>query len=492
MAYLRVLPLKRDKIGEAPLYYTWDGMELFHSDSMADLLAYRADKGIDEAAVYEYLYHQYVPGVNTVYKGIKKLLPGYEMVVADGDLKIDKYWDITENMGDYDAEFYAGELRMLLERVVEEKIGDNRDVGVFLSGGLDSSAIAAIAKKYTKGRLHTFAVGFEGFSELQYARRVACKLGAVHHEVLITAPMVMEHLPDIIRCYDEPIGDAATINCYLMDKRAKKYVDVVLSGDGGDEVFAGYPWHELALKWRIPFNMPWMMKRMGGKVLEFMPGKGMIGSRGNQLHWTGGVFFEDSLWDRQLFMEKALSLAEIDWLTTFDRRYPNAGIVLPDGMRHLLNKVQVLDIKNILAEKFCMKSFKAAKAIGLTVLCPFLDTRLVEFAFTVPPGYKIRHGCEKWILREAVRDLLPSDILGRKKQGFGTPLAGWLNTWEFGRMVANALLYGDLPNRMFRYEAVISLVDKIMSGEVRGFHEANAIWTVYALAAWHQVYVEED
>lgn len=483
--------IRRDEIGEAPVYYTWDGVELLHSDAISDLLEVRVDRAVDEAAVYEYLYHQYVPGINTVYKGIKKLLPGYEMVETDGDLKIRKYWDLVEDVGEYDAEYYARGVRLLLEQVVEEKIGDNRDVGVFLSGGLDSSAIAAIAKKYTKGRLHTFTAAFEGSSEVVYARKVADMLGAVHHEMLITADMVMQYLPEIIRCYDEPVGDAATVNCYLMDKRAKLYVDVVLSGDGGDEVFGGYPWHEIALKWRIPFGMPEMMKLAGRGLLGLMPGKGIIGTRGNRLHWTAGVFFEDSFWDTQLFMEKALSQAEIARLTKYPMRYPNTGIVLPDGMAHILNKAQALDIKNILPEKFCMKSYKAAKAIGITLLCPFLDTSVVEFAFTIPPGYKIRYGQEKWILREAVKELLPADILNRKKQGFGTPLAGWLNTRGFGSMVSNALLYGELPNRMFNYEAVESLIRRILSGRVRGFHEGNAVWTIFALVAWHQAYIEE-
>ncbi|GAH65701.1 unnamed protein product, partial [marine sediment metagenome] len=270
---------------------------------------------------------------------------------------------------------------------------------------------------------------------------MAEQLGSEHHEWVITGDEVADRWSEVVRFYGEPVGDAATINIFLLAERAKEYVPLLLTGDGGDEVFAGYPWYKIARDWRLPFAAGHSVWPVGGMALSFVPGRGNPRTFGNTFDSLAGVFFETSWWERQTFMEKALSVAEIWWLTRgcVDRSLitgVNWGIRLPEHCQSALARMQALDIMNILPEKFCMKTYKASAAAGIPITSPFLDPAVIEFAFRLSPKCRLNGKTEKWILREAFAGCGPPENMIRKKQGFGTPVAEWFSQRKFGAMTA--------------------------------------------------------
>jgi asparagine synthase (glutamine-hydrolysing) len=382
---------------------------------------------------------------------------------------------------------WAGKLRDVLHQSVESCIGENKEVGVFLSGGLDSSSVAALAYEYLGVGLHAFSVGFESFSELEYARRVVkhLGLGQTHHEIMISADMVARDILEIAKEFDEPMGDAAGINNYYLAREAQKYVKVVLTGDGGDEVIGGYPWYTIGLRFAKVFGLPLLVKEIERLILSMVPHKGNLNTSGNRFHWLSSVFCEPTILDAQLYMESAITPTELDWMSRLGWQRANDSFTMPPKMRSLINRMQALDCLNLLPEKFFMRTYGATKNSGIEERLPLASLDVVEFAFAMPSELKIKNGQVKFILREAMRDLLPIEILGRKKQGFGTPLVYWFKHPILRDIIVDRLGSGELVRRYFRGDAIKTIVKDLMDGKVNSYHVANAIWTVFALQLWY-------
>lgn len=468
--------IERDFIGAKPLYYHCDGSQLLYDSNINALFDKGVKREVNEDVLYAYLKYQYLPGELSLFKGIKKLLPGHRLNMEDGKLHIRPYWGIS-NQG-----IQGANLLQVIDKSVERSIGDANSIGVFLSGGLDSSIIALLARRHCR-KLHSFSAFFDTFSESEYARAVSGRLGTIHHEVLITPKSAMDVIDEAARGYADPIGDAAILNLYLLAKEAKKHVGIVLTGDGGDELFVGYPWHRIGMRYRRIFGMPSWAKF---PLKLFSLGGGNINTAYDRFSWLASVFSQPSLRDAHLYMTASMTDNEIRWMTHLELR--DDGIVPTNDMLSPLDSMLALDCQNLLPEKFLVKAWSVAKANDIEIRTPLLGREVVEAAFRIPPSMKLRNGIGKYALRQAVDGLLPQNIVWRKKQGFGTPLVHWLNDKVFGGLVCDRLRNGELIKRHFKKDAVNKIVNAVEKGRVRNYHQANAIWTVFALQVWYDVY----
>jgi asparagine synthase (glutamine-hydrolysing) len=417
----------RDRLGIKPFYYYWDGRLFAFASEIKALLEHPAiSPALAEDLLPEVLAFGYSSGDRTLFRNIHKLMPGHRMVLdiaGDPTLTIERYWDVPPASGtsDLDTRGWIAETRRRLEQSVEMHLMSDVPLGVFLSGGVDSSAIAALAQRAVSQPVQTFAVGYSeaNFSELSQARSVAAAIGTEHREVTIGIDDFFGALPRMIWHEDEPIAWPSSVPLYFVSKLAAEHVKAVLTGEGSDELFGGYEryrWQKLNARWARAYgSVPEPLRRwVRGQTATF-PLLG-TGVRRKLRHTVLGrdLNFES------LFLE--------NFYCAFD-----AGARCEDYMRHwnarLADSPQArtlyADQKTYLVE-LLMKQDQMSMAASIESRVPFLDHLLVEFAARIPDGLKIRGRTQKYILKEAVRDLLPRNIVHRKKMGFPTPLHQWL------------------------------------------------------------------
>jgi asparagine synthase (glutamine-hydrolysing) len=481
----RRLVLARDPIGKKPLYYYFDGQKLIFASEIKAILEAGIKREIDQNALCSYLAYQYTLGERTLFKDIKKVLPGNMLILEQGKLNIQRYWDINENPIHASENYFINKLRALLEESTRLRMVADVPVGAFLSGGIDSSAIVALARPHVESEFHTFSVGFETFSEQEYAKIVSQHLDTVHHELIITADMVVKNLPKIAWHYDEPLGDAAIINNYYLSREARRYVKVVLAGEGGDELFAGYPNYRRNLKIYYILKIP-LLKFIAKTLMNVLPDGSTINSSNKlkQIKRYAKFFMDSSLESVHLNTTRTMSddeIIEISNLTPFNI---NSFAVYPQNLQSALGKMQAVDCKNLLPEKFLMKADKGTMANSIEERLPLLDKEIIEFAFSIPPRFKIKKGLEKYILRRAVEDLLPKEIINRPKKGFGTTVGHWMEN-ELGELVSQKLSQGELLKEILKPEQRQAL----LKGLDKGFERYPfKIWTIFALELWYETY----
>ena len=478
------LILARDPIGQKPLYYHSDGETLVFASEIKAILAAGVKKDIDRDALYAYLAYQYTIGEKTMFKGIKKLLPGTMIIQEPGELRTNKYWDIKENIISGSDAYFIDKLRTLLEESTRLRMIADVPIGAFLSGGIDSSIVVALARPHVKDEFHTFSVGFETFSELEYARIVSQHLGTTHHEIMITADMVVQDLPQIAWHYDEPLGDAAIINNYYLSREARKYVKVVVAGEGGDELFGGYPTYKRGLEFISLFKIPPIFRNTAQCFFDLIPGKDNISTFGSKVHKFASYFTQPTYEKAHLYLTRQMNNAEIDYMTKMKSPNVDNFAIYPQGIGQPLNKMLAIDCNNLLPEKFLMKADKAIMANSVEERLPLLDKEIIKFAFSVPQELKIKNGQEKYILRKTVNDLLPEQIINRPKVGFGTPVGYWLSG-KMRDLVITRLDKGDLIADFFKrdkIEALLQNLDRAIT------YRPSVIWTLFALELWYEVH----
>jgi len=359
-------------------------------------------------------------------------------------------------------------------------------VGAFLSGGIDSSAVTALARPYYGDNdFHTFSVGFETFSELPHAKVVSEFLDTNHHEVNITSDLVKKNLHRIAWIYDEPLGDAAIINTYFLSRESKKYVTVVLTGDGGDELFAGYR-HYADNPKIYPFLKNSVVRNIADRITDQFYKRlypVQIQTVNNGMRYLD--FFLDSSFERihlntlRTMVDK--EIAKISCLPAVDI---NSFENFPGSQETTMGKMLAIDCKNLLPEKFLMKVDKGTMANAVEARIPLLDVGLIQFAFTIPPELKIRNGQEKYILRKAVQDLLPRQISQRPKQGFGTTVGQWMqdDLREIVlQMISDGPFLQEILKSDFRTRLRTSLDKKIQDCPFE-------VWTIFALEMWYDTF----
>jgi asparagine synthase (glutamine-hydrolysing) len=482
----RKLLLARDHIGKKPLYYHWDGEKLIFASEIKAVLEAGIKKEIDLDALYSYLAYQYTIGEKTLFKGVRKLLGGHFLVIGNKELKIEKYWEIKENVIHNSEANLIKRLRLLLEKSATYRMIADVPIGAFLSGGLDSSAVVALTRPLADYEFHTFSVGFETFSELKYAKKVSEYLDTVHHEIVITPDMVAKNIEKIAWHYDEPLGDAAIINNYFLSKEARKHVKVVIAGEAGDELFAGYPNYKMNLRCCNLFKIPFFSNVIG-RIVGVSPKKGDVYRNRIERFLTG--FAQVNFENYHLYTTRSMSDDEIKWLTHLNHGNIEQFAIYPRDIKHPLNRMLALDCKNLLPEKFLMKADKATMANSVEERLPLMDKNIVEFAFSIPPNLKLRNGQEKYILKMAVKDLLPIEIIKRKKQGFGTPVDNWMSKGELKDMVIQKLSDNELIKRYSKEDKIDKMIQNLNRGNTRG---AGTVWTIFALGLWYDTYFKGD
>lgn len=487
----RVLHLVRDRLGKKPLYYgRQDGGFYFGSEIKALLAGMARRPELDRQAVHHYLTLRFVPMERTVWQGIHKLPPGHSLSLNldSGEVEINRYWQLRFRSEALDpGRDYVGEFERLFLGAVEKRLmASDVPVGVLLSGGLDSSAVSAAAVELGHRDFHTFSVFFRDggdFDESPYARQVANHVGANHHEIGIGQGEFLDFLPQLVRFTDEPLADLASVPLYYVSRLAREQVKVVLSGEGSDEVLAGYNFEKLARmlcwlrplpNWLAALASPFTVPRLG----RFLAAQGREGWRNvlaaQPYHMTD---YWSAAEKRGLWREDAASFAGTHALI---RGWYNEG----DPHAHPLDTLQQVYCRDWLVEDLLMKADKMSMAASLELRVPFLDHALVEWAERLPMEWKVGGGlagyASKRILREFCRRRLPAEVLARPKRGFPVPAYGWLQG-ETGAWAASLLGSDARINDYFRPEAVQTVLVAARRGEMGAAHRS---WILIVLELW--------
>ena len=438
--------LARDHLGVKPLYYApIDGGLLFGSELKSLLVHPRCPRDVDPVALDEYLALRYIPSPRTIYRDIFKLPPAHTLTWQDSKLTIKRYWDVTFNpeAGHTDDE-WADELRPLLVDAVQRQMLADVPLGAFLSGGIDSSIVVGLMAHHSNVPVRTFSVTFPdwpGFDESRYARLVADRYATQHEEIAVVADVARD-LPALVAAFDEPFADPAALPTLLMSRATRQHVTVVLTGEGADELFAGYGWYGWASRrWPIPAPIKRRLHRLAQTWGQGRRGVGTLTAR-------LAPDFETMMFDSALSSVAPSAVRHLlyapDWRAHLNRRRLGDDFPIASKLSAYVpeqSRMQELDLKIWLEGDPLTKADRMTMAASLEGRVPFLDYRVVELAARVPPEVHRREGQSKALLRRACADLLPEEILTRPKHAFDVPIASWLRG-EL-REMAQARLTGD-------------------------------------------------
>ncbi|HET7756422.1 MAG TPA: asparagine synthase (glutamine-hydrolyzing) [Steroidobacteraceae bacterium] len=487
----RVLFLARDRMGIKPLYWAWDGPRLvFASELKALLREPNLRRGVNPQALDDYLAREYVPPPGTIVRKVFKLPPAGTLVctVAERRAVAGHYWDpqLNTDGGARDDQVESGRLLEVLRESVRRELISDVPLGVFLSGGIDSSAVAAIMTSLGRD-VKTFSVGFaEGsFDESSYARLVARHLGTEHHELTLDPSMMLGLIPRLSSLLDEPLGDASVIPTYLLSAFTRQHVKVALGGDGGDELFAGYPTlqaHKLAsyymrtpalirrgvvepLVRRLPVSRENLSFDFRAK--RFVGGAGYPVAERHQ-RWMGSFAPEE---------RAALLGGDVE-----------AEAEADEARGDPVNEALMLDMRGYLEGDILVKLDRASMMASLEARVPLLNNDLVEYATSLPLGMKLRGGRSKYLLRRALRGVLPARVLARRKKGFGIPVAEWF------RGPLREQLLDVLSAERVRREGFFdsSVVEALVADHLAGRRDnRKQLWTLFAFQAWFEGYTRD-
>lgn len=448
----RILLLGRDRAGIKPLYY-YIGRDkiLFASEMKALLQDPVVPRDLDFQAVHAYLSLMYVPTPLTIFKGIKKLPPAHTLEYMDGEVSIQRYWSIPYQADDapetdphpkpfnqQTVKYYAGEIRERLKAAVQRQLVSDVPLGAFLSGGIDSSAIVALMTQTANTQVKTFSIGFRNagyYDEREYAQKIAAQFSTQHHEFEVE-PNALEVLPLLVKYFDEPFADSSAIPTYYLAKMARQHVTVCLSGTGGDELFAGYRRYLVEDLMKQYQKIPRPLQGLFGKIAGSLPVartsaikeyflllKRFLGCRADtpmlrHLHLMT-CFHDDA--KTQLYTEAfPQNLREaMESLTRYYRRTDHFDD---------LTRTLWADFHTYLPDDLLVKEDRMTMAVSLEGRVPYLDHEFMEFVAAIPSAFKTHRLTTKYILKEALRGLLPDNIIDRRKHGFAVPIGEWFKT----------------------------------------------------------------
>jgi asparagine synthase (glutamine-hydrolysing) len=496
----RRLLLARDRVGKKPLYWasrsTADGTSLVFGSELKSLMQDPSmTREVDPVALHHYLTYQYVPAPWSILSGVRKLPPGHLLVWQDGSPEIRPYWrlDCTpRHVPDEDEA--AEDLRDKLLDATRVRLVSERPLGAFLSGGLDSSAVVAAMVRQSTGRVKTFSIGFDerAFDERRYARRLAEWYGTDHHE-LVVRPSAIDVLPTLAWHFDEPFADSSAIPSYYVAKMSRERVTVVLNGDGGDEIFGGYRRY-VAIDRGRRISVPAALQPRLGCLGSFLAAHGAPRS----VSWKAGRFLEmlshplprryarmmSYFGPEQKFALYSDALRErlggVDSYELLDAAFAASRAGSPIGT------IMDVDVNTYLPGDLLVKTDITTMANSIEARSPFLDHHLMEWAAGLPADLKVRSGTTKYLLKKAVADWLPPELVNRPKMGFGVPMAMWLRT-ELRELSWDVLTDATARSRgLFRPEAVARLLREHAEG---GDHSTR-IWALIQFELWHRIFVD--
>ncbi|HNW82925.1 MAG TPA: asparagine synthase (glutamine-hydrolyzing) [bacterium] len=486
--------IARDRAGIKPLHYYSDGSSFIFGSEMKVLTASDIiEKEIDPQAVDDFFTYGFIRSPGSIYKNVRKLEAGHSLTVKNnpsGGIHIEKtvYWSLpARNPGefkDYNEAKYA--LENILLESVQMHLMSEVPLGAFLSGGIDSSTIVWLMSKCSPNKINTFSIGFheDNFNELAYARLVAEKFGTNHEEEIVT-PDAVKILPEIIALHDEPFGDPSSIPTWYVSKIAKKHVTVVLSGDGGDELFAGYSRYLSLIKEYQTFrNFPEISKHITDLL------KKRLKIEGRNWNKLSRIFMEPekhySLFRSNFNAEMRKKLYSEDFLKQVDfRETSNLFGKIPSGFSEndFLSKIMASDFYEYLPDDVLTKVDRMSMAHSLETRVPFLDHKVIEFCQKLPPEYLLHDGISKRILRDIIKPHLPEEILTHKKHGFSVPLAKWFKN-ELKSQLANAIESNVYKNSgMFNIDYIRKLHFLNKTGQI---NLSWQMWQLLIFSKWYE------
>lgn len=489
------LLLARDRVGKKPLYYAHvDGSLIFASEIKSLLCHPQVKRQVDVQALADFLSVRYVPGPATLFAKISKVLPGHMLLYENGELKEKCYWDFTFGKTEnYPVEDYIQGIRQHVKRAVEERMMADVPLGAMLSGGVDSSIVTGTMSQLMDEPVKTFSVGFDvpEYSELPFARLVSQHFGTEHHDLVVKCSDLSTYWPLLTWHRDEPVSEPSDLGVYLISKLARQHVKVVLSGEGGDELFAGYPKYIVDWLARYYQILPGPVRdRLITPLIERLPynmRKIKMASRAlsqpapeRWMNWFG--VFNGQLKNNLL---SASTRASIDGdASRAFRRW-----LEKNPQRDDLSSMLYLDTKIWLPDNLLMKGDKMTMAASLEARIPFLDHRLIEFASSIPSNIKVKPFQAKYLLKRAYRDFLPEPILTRKKIGFNVPVGIWFRG-EQRNLITRLLLSERARSRGFLdSEFVAHILRDHLEGRTQ---YGNQLFLLASLELWFRVFIDHN
>ena len=496
--------IARDRYGIKPLLYLIDEDKFIFGSEMKSILAYGIEKDLDYISLQTYLQLNYIPAPRTIFKNVKKLLPGHFLKIVNCQLSIVNYYTIPHDGSEVEKnpityQEAQQKLKILLEASVQRRLVADVPLGAFLSGGIDSSVITAIASKH-KPDLHTFSIGFRDekfFDETKYAQLVANHFKTEHTAFSLTNENLYEHVHSILDYIDEPFADSSAINVYILSKETRKHATVALSGDGADELLAGYNkhaafhriinkgWKENAVGSLLPLWKLLPKSRsnpLANKARQFQRfAEGMkLSSKDRYWSWAGFANENQTL---ELFSESSRELFVESEYENFKSELLNS---IPE--KESINDILLTDTQLVLPNDMLTKVDLMSMANGLEVRVPFLDYEVVNFIFSLPSDLKINSSLRKRILQDTYKDILPTQLYNRPKKGFEVPLLKWFQR-EMKSLIMDDLLSEKFitEQNIFNYSEIEKLKRKLFSPNPEDIHAR--IWGLIVFQWWWKKYI---
>ena len=490
----QALFVARDRLGEKPLYYRFDGGRLiFASEIKALLQNPHIEAEVDEQALYHFIGFEFVPAPLTMFKGIRKLPAGHYLHLADGKLDRVQYWDLPSGEIDKPRRDWQDELHDHLQRAVKLRMQSDVPLGAFLSGGIDSSTIIAMMREATNGPIRTFSLGYAeaAFSEFEYAKRVADHFGTLHTELLID-PVTPDVIERAIWHLDEPLSEFSVLPYYLLCQKAREHVTVCLSGEGGDEVFAGYDRFKASKAARRYTRLPGWLWQAVDRFAQGLPDRPQKKGATNSLkRFIEGAALPDSghhmRWQYFLTPRAGTGLLQngtaekvIGESLALVQHYTEQRV----GGNQLAQEIYA-ELKFMMPENPLMKVDKMSMAHALEIRAPLLDHELVEFAAQIPGHLKLEGWTSKSIFKSTMDAYLPEGIAYRSKHGYSFPIKHWLRK-ELKAYTEDVIRQSSIIKEHFNHRYIETLFSEHATGRQNHNH---LLWGLLNLALWHQRYV---
>lgn len=489
--------IARDRVGKKPLYYsvTRGGALVFGSELKSLLEHPEVERNINPQALDAYFSLGYVPDPISIFENVEKLPPGHHLTFTNGRLTVERYWDFSykSNGNGHRASDYLDELRALLDEAVKLRLVSDVPLGAFLSGGVDSSTVVALMARHMEQPVKTFSIGFneDSYDELKYARLTAKRFGTDHHEFLVT-PDICEVVDQLAWHFDEPFADSSAIPTYVVSKLAREHVKVVLTGDGGDELFAGYSRY-VTERQRSKFDL--VPRAVKAGLMDPLSRALPHGA------WGRNYLQNVSLDPISRYLDTVSVFTGLNKSSLYSadfsdqlRNSNHLSLYFHELSRNVktsapLDSLLYIDSKTYLPGDILTKVDRMSMAVSLEARVPLLDHKLIEFVTRIPAGMKLAGIETKHLFKQAIADLVPGEIINRPKQGFGVPIQQWINQ-QLRERIRDTL---NDPRTLQRGYVSRSHVELLLDEHERGRRDhAMALWSLLMLELWHRQYVDKN
>jgi len=486
------LILSCDRLGKKPLYWSTQNGTLFFGSELKTLMAHQSfHKEIDFDSLDKYLFYEYIPAPHTIFKNTQKLEPATYIIYKNGQAKKQRYWEMNFKPIPISETEASVELDALLSEAVKKRLVADVPLGILLSGGIDSSTIAYYAQKLKKEKIKTFSIGFKekSFDESPYAKRVADFLQTDHYHAVFTPQDVIKLVPEAAEMLDEPMADPSILPTHLLARFARQKVTVALSGDGNDELMAGYNTFQAHKLGRLYAKLPYFIRKTATGIIQRIPAS----ERNFSFEYSAKKFISG--------FEGRPELRHHRWMSSFSDQERN--LLYTPEIRKTINinntttildalltdvakadfesKILYLYLKTYLPNDILVKTDRASMKTALEVRCPFLDRQVVEFVNSLPYDYKYRGWSGKYILKHLMKNRLPPEIINRPKKGFGIPLARWLK-YEL-RPLCDELLFSETLKKQGIFDA--GAVERLKNEHYSGKKDRRKeLWTLMVFQLW--------